>query len=91
VIHHQFVTIRTLINKVCYGFQHILATWCIHLSYPFNQMCSQMGHHFSYLIWATIWHMNQLFTSGICENLFTKHSTRMTYISKQLVGKFLIM
>jgi len=40
------------LNKVCYGFQHILATWCIHWSYPFNQMCT----HFSYIIWATIWH-----------------------------------
>ena len=29
-------------------------------SYPFQQM----GHHFSYLIWATIWRMNPLFTSG---------------------------
>jgi len=27
MIYHQFVTIRTLLNKVCYGFQHILATW----------------------------------------------------------------
>jgi len=32
MIYHQFVTIRTLLNKVCYGFQHILATWCIHWS-----------------------------------------------------------
>jgi len=36
MIYHQFVTIRTLLNKVCYGFQHILATWWIHWiwSYP---------------------------------------------------------
>jgi len=25
MIYHQFVTIRTLLNKVYYGFQHILA------------------------------------------------------------------
>jgi len=74
-------------NKVCYGFQHTLATWCIHWSYPFKQMCTQMGHHFSYLIWGTIWRMNPLFTSGICDNLFTKHSTHMAYISKPLVRK----
>ena len=54
MIYHQFVTIQTLLNKVFYGFQHILATWCIYWSYPFKQMCMQMGHHFSYLIWATI-------------------------------------
>ena len=30
MIYHQFVTIQTLLIKVCYGFQHILATWCIH-------------------------------------------------------------
>ena len=54
MIYHQFVRIQTLLNKVCYGFQHILETWCIHWSYPFNQLCTQMGHHFSYLIWATI-------------------------------------
>jgi len=53
------------LNKVCYGFQHILATWSIHWSYPFKQMCTKMDHHFSYLIWATIWRMNPLFTSGI--------------------------
>ena len=76
--------LKTL-NKVCYGFQHILATWCIHWSYPFNQLCTEMGHHFSYLIWATIWRMNPLFTSGICDNLFTKHST---HISKPLVFYF---
>jgi len=29
-----------------------------------------------------------LFTSGICDNLFTKHSTNMAYISKPLVSKF---
>jgi len=34
MIYHQFVTIQTLLNKICYGFQHILATWCIHWSYP---------------------------------------------------------
>jgi len=34
MIYHQFETIGTLLNKVCYGFQHILATWCIHWSYP---------------------------------------------------------
>ena len=53
MIYHQFGTVLTL-NKVYYGFQHILATWCIHWSYPFKQMCTQMGHHFSYRIWATI-------------------------------------
>jgi len=26
MIYHQFVTIHTLLNTVCYGFQHILAT-----------------------------------------------------------------
>jgi len=30
----SIVTIQTLLNKVCYGFHHILATWCIHWSYP---------------------------------------------------------
>jgi len=35
MIYHQILTIRTLIIKVCYGFQHILATWCIHWLYPF--------------------------------------------------------
>jgi len=34
MIYHQFVTIQTLLNKGCYGFQHILATGCIHWSYP---------------------------------------------------------
>jgi len=34
MIYHQFVTLRTFLNKVCYGFQHILATWCIQWSYP---------------------------------------------------------
>ena len=82
--YHQFLTIRTLLNKVCYGFQQILATWCIHWSYPFKQM----GHHFSYLIWATIWRMNPIFTSAICDNLFTKYPTHMAYISKPLVRKF---
>jgi len=76
MIYHQFEHFK---NKVCYGFQHILATWCIHWSYPFNQLCTQIGHHFSYLIWATIWRMNPLFTSGICDNLFTKHSTTNVY------------
>jgi len=33
MINHHILTIR---NKVCYGFQHILATWCIHWSYPFK-------------------------------------------------------
>jgi len=79
------------LNKVCYGFQHILATWCIHWRYPLKQMCTQMGHHFSYLIWATIWRMDPLFTSGICDNWFTKHSTHMAYISKPLVRKFCIL
>ena len=51
-------------------------------------MCTQMGHHFSYLIWVTIWHMNPLFTSVFFDNLFTKHSTHMTYISRPLVRKF---
>jgi len=32
--------------------------------------------------------MNPLFTSGICDNLFTKHSTLMAYISKPLVRTF---
>jgi len=32
MIYHQFVTIRTILNKVCYSFKHILATWCIHWS-----------------------------------------------------------
>ena len=54
MIYHQFLTIRTLLNKVCYGFQHISATWCIYWSYHLKQMCTQMGHHFSYLIWATL-------------------------------------
>jgi len=35
MIYHQFVTIRTLLNKVFInGFQYILATWCTHWSYP---------------------------------------------------------
>ena len=54
----------------------------------YKQMCTQMGHHFSYLIWVTIWHMNPLFTSVFFDNLFTKHSTHMTYISRPLVRKF---
>ena len=32
--------------------------------------------------------MNPLFTSRICDNLFTKHSTHMTYISKPLIRKY---
>jgi len=76
MIYHQFVTIEHFKQSLL-CFQHIIATWCIHWSYPFKEMCTQMGHHFSYLIWATIWHMNPPFTSGICDNLFTKHSTYM--------------
>jgi len=34
MIYDQILTIRTLLNNVCYGFQHILATWCIHWRYP---------------------------------------------------------
>ena len=34
-------------------------------------MCTQMGHHFFYLIWVTIWRMNPLFTSVICDNFFS--------------------
>ena len=56
-----------------------------------KQMCTRMGHYFSYLIWATIWRINPLFTSGICDNLFTKHSNHMAYISKPLVRKFRIL
>jgi len=26
MIYHQFVTIQTLLNKVCYGFQHTLGS-----------------------------------------------------------------
>ena len=59
--------------------------------YKQNLMCTQMGHHFSYLIWATIWRMNPLFTSVIFDNLLTKHSTHMAYISKPLVRKFRIL
>ena len=51
MIYYQFVTIQTLLNKVCYGFKHILATWCIHRVILNKQMYTQMGHHFSYLIW----------------------------------------
>ena len=42
MIYHQFVTIQTLLNKVCYSFQHIQATWCIHWSYrtyPLKNKC----------------------------------------------------
>ena len=35
--------------------------------------------------------MNPLFTPGTCDNLFTKHSTHMTYISRPLVRKFRIL
>jgi len=34
MICHKNLTIHTLLNKVCYGFQHILATWCIHWRCP---------------------------------------------------------
>ena len=27
MIYNQYVAIRTRLNKVCYGFQHILATY----------------------------------------------------------------
>jgi len=56
----------------------------------FYKMCTQMGHHFSYLIWVTKWHMNPLFTSVICDNLLPKHLTHMAYISRPLVRKFCI-
>jgi len=55
MIYHQFVTIRTLLNDVCYGFQHILATWSIYYVILYKQMCTQMGYHFFYLIWITRW------------------------------------
>ena len=46
MIYHQFVQFEHFENKVCYGFQHILATWCIHWSYPFKQMCDPNGSPF---------------------------------------------
>ena len=54
MIYHKFVTIQTLLNN--YGFQHILlAPWSG--SYIgvilYEQMCTQMDHHFSYFIWVT--------------------------------------
>ena len=36
----------------------------------YKQLCTLIGHHFSYLIWVTRWHMNPHFTSMICNNLF---------------------
>ena len=46
MIYHQILTIRTLLNKVCYGFQHILATWCIHWSYPLKTNVYTKGSPF---------------------------------------------
>ena len=79
MIYHQFVTIQTLLNKVGYGLQQILATWCIQTFdvIPHEQICTQMGHYFYYLIWVTY---DQLF------NL-----THMAYSSRPLVRKFRIL
>jgi len=48
MFYHQFVTlaIRTLLNKVCYDFQHILATWYIHWSYPLQKNVYPNGSPF---------------------------------------------
>jgi len=48
MIYHQFVTIRTLLNKTCYGFQQILATWCgAYIGVIlYKQMCTHHGPPF---------------------------------------------
>ena len=54
----------------------------------YKQLCTLIGHHFSYLIWVTRWHINPLFTSVVCDNWLTKQLTHMAYISRPLVRKF---
>jgi len=56
MIYHQFISIQTLFYKVCYGFQYILISNMVHtleLSFINKFMCTEMGHHFYYLIWDT--------------------------------------
>ena len=73
MIYHQILTIRTLLNKVCYRFQHILATWCIHWHtnvYPNGSpfLLPYLGYNMTYE--PTIHIL-------IFDNLFTKHSTHI--------------
>mgnify|MGYP006890242488 CR=1 FL=1 len=39
MIYNQFVTIRTLLNKVCYGFQHIFSNIVHTLELSFINKC----------------------------------------------------
>ena len=56
MIYHQFVTIEQFKQSLLWfpthfsNMVHTLDLEC----YPFNQLCTQMAHHFSYLIWATM-------------------------------------
>ena len=65
----------------------VLATWCIHWSYPFKQMCTQMVSSFLLPYMGYDMSMNPLFTPGICDNLFTKHSTHIYGIYFKTTGK----
>jgi len=49
VIYDQLVTIQTLLYKVCYGFQHILAIWCIHWSYPLYYRINKCGPKWAFI------------------------------------------
>jgi len=82
MIFHQFVTKSVMVPT--YNSNMINAFIGVILY-------KQMGHHFSYLIWVTRWHMNPFFTYVICDNLLTKHLTHMVYISRPLVRKFCIL
>ena len=53
MIYHQFEHFKQSLLRFPTHFNNMVHT-LLHWSYPFKQMCTQMGHHFSYLIWATI-------------------------------------
>jgi len=74
MIYHQFVTIWTSLLWFPTHFSNMVHT----LELSFKQMCIQILLHY----------LGYNMTYGICDNLFTKHSTHMTYISKPLVRKF---
>jgi len=90
MIYHHFVTIQTLLNKVGYGFQHILATWCIHWSYLLLTNVYPNGSPF--LLPCLGYKMTYEPTFHICDLWqLVNIQIHMVYLLRPLVRKFRIL
>jgi len=92
MIYHQFVTIWTLKHSLLWFPTH-LSNMVHTLALSFINKCVPKWVTISLTLFGSqyTWHMSPLFTSVIFDNLFTKHSTHMAYISRPLARKFRIL